>query len=78
MPLMFLFILVNFVFQIFPLFIPEMHAGFMQYTAQIIPIYSAWFLSTVIWLLALDLILLSMLRRTMAYASSLHNNLDSL
>jgi hypothetical protein len=33
--------LINFVFQIFPLFIPEISAGFVSYIVQIIPIYCA-------------------------------------
>jgi hypothetical protein len=36
--------LINFVSQIFPLFIPEMSSGFRSYTVQIIPIYSTWIL----------------------------------
>jgi hypothetical protein len=36
--------LVNFVFQILPLFIPEMSAGFTSYIFQIIPIYFTWIL----------------------------------
>jgi hypothetical protein len=36
--------LVNFVFQMFPLFIPEMSAGFTSYIVQIIPIYCTWIL----------------------------------
>jgi hypothetical protein len=31
-----------------------------------------------IWLISLDLIILSILDQTMAYASSIHNNLDAL
>jgi hypothetical protein len=38
------FKLINFVFQIYPLFIPEMAAGLMSYIVQIIPIYFAWIL----------------------------------
>jgi hypothetical protein len=34
--------------------------------------------ATAIWLVSYGLIILSILRRTMAYASSVHNNLDSL
>jgi hypothetical protein len=30
---------INFVFQIFPIFIPEISAGFTSYLVQIIPIY---------------------------------------
>jgi hypothetical protein len=36
--------LINFVFQIFPLFIPEISAGFTTYIIQIIPIYFTWIL----------------------------------
>jgi hypothetical protein len=36
--------LINFVFQIFPLFIPEMPAGSTTYIAQIVLIYFAWIL----------------------------------
>jgi hypothetical protein len=36
--------LINFAFQIFPLFIPEMPAGFTSYIVQIIPIYFDWIL----------------------------------
>jgi hypothetical protein len=34
--------LINFAFQIFPPFIPEIGAGFISYFVQIIPIYFAW------------------------------------
>jgi hypothetical protein len=41
--LLFLFLIflegINYVFQIFPLFIPEMSAGLTSYIVQIIPIY---------------------------------------
>jgi hypothetical protein len=36
--------LINFVYQIFPLLIPEMSAGFSSYIVQIIPIYLEWIL----------------------------------
>jgi hypothetical protein len=36
--------LINFVSQIFPLFIPEMPASFTSYIVKIIPIYFAWIL----------------------------------
>jgi hypothetical protein len=36
--------IINFAVQIFPLFIPEMPAGFTSYIAQIIPIYFTWIL----------------------------------
>jgi hypothetical protein len=36
--------LINFAFQIFPLFIPEMSAGFRSYIVQVTPIYFAWIL----------------------------------
>jgi hypothetical protein len=34
--------------------------------------------TTAVWLVSFDLIISSINRRTMAYASSIHNNLDSL
>jgi hypothetical protein len=36
--------LINFVFHIFPLFIPELSAGFTSYIVQVIPIYFTWIL----------------------------------
>jgi hypothetical protein len=36
--------IINFIFQIFPLFIPEMPARFTSFIVQIIPIYLAWIL----------------------------------
>jgi hypothetical protein len=36
--------LIDFVFQIFSLFIPEMSAGFTSYNVQIISIYFIWIL----------------------------------
>jgi uncharacterized membrane protein len=36
--------LINSAFQIFPLFIPEMPAGFSSYVVQVIPIYVSWIL----------------------------------
>jgi hypothetical protein len=36
--------LINSVFQILPLFIPEMYSGFMSYIVQISPIYYVWIL----------------------------------
>jgi hypothetical protein len=57
-----------------------MSAGFTSYIVQIIPIY-VFLLDPVtieIWLVFFDLIILSILHRTMAYAPSIHNNLDSL
>jgi hypothetical protein len=38
------FKLINFVFQILPLLIPEMPAGFTSYIVLIIPIYFTWIL----------------------------------
>jgi hypothetical protein len=34
--------------------------------------------TTAVWLFSFDLIILSILRRTVTYASSIHNNLDCL
>jgi hypothetical protein len=34
--------------------------------------------TTSIWLVSFDLVILSIINRTMAYVSSVHNNLDSL
>jgi hypothetical protein len=56
--------LINFVFQVFPLFIPEMPAGFTSYTVQIIPIYLNT-VTTSIRLVSFDLIILSILHGTM-------------
>jgi hypothetical protein len=39
-----IFLFINFVFQIFSVFIPEMPAGFTSHIVQIIPIYFASFL----------------------------------
>jgi hypothetical protein len=36
--------LINFIFQMFPLFVPEMPAGFMSYIVIVTPIYLAWIL----------------------------------
>jgi hypothetical protein len=67
------------VFHVLPLFIPEMSAGFTSYIVQIIHIYFTW----ILWqqqfsLFPFDLIILSIHRRTMAYASTMNNNHDSL
>jgi hypothetical protein len=54
--------LISFVFQILPLFIPEISASFTSYFVQVTPIY----------------LILNILHETMDYASSVHNKLDPL
>jgi hypothetical protein len=60
-------------FQISPLLIPEIvDCIHYPHLFHLDPV------TTAIWLVSFGLIILSILRRTMAYASSVHNNLESL
>jgi hypothetical protein len=66
------------VFQIFPLVFPrETPAGFKSYIVPIIlHLFHSDHVTTAIWIVSFDPIFLCILRRTMAYVSSVHNNLD--
>jgi hypothetical protein len=61
--------LINFAY-IYLQFLLEIPAGFTAYTADIITI------NTAVLILRFGLKTLNILRRTMAYISSIHNNLD--
>jgi hypothetical protein len=56
---------------------PEMPGGVSPYSIRILPhLFYMDAVTTAIWLVSFDLIILSVLSLTMAYASSYHNNLD--
>jgi hypothetical protein len=78
---MFLFLLfteklINFIFQIFSLFISEMPAGF-KYCSGYPYLFRLDPVTTAMRLVSFDLITFSTLHQTMAYASSVHNNINS-
>jgi hypothetical protein len=68
------------IYHIFALFISEMHASLTSYIVQIISdhLFCLDPVTTAVWLVFFDLIILSTLHWAMAYSSSVHNNLDSL
>jgi hypothetical protein len=69
-------ILFLFVFQILPLFIPQMSTSFMPYFVQIIHSFASDAVPIAIWLISFNLPVLNILHWTMAYSASIHNNLD--
>jgi hypothetical protein len=69
--------LVNFVFQIFPLFVPEMSSS-SRHCSDYLHLFDSDPLTVAIWLVSFDLIILNGVHQTMAYDASLRNNLHSL
>jgi hypothetical protein len=68
----------NFVFQTFPLFIPDIPASFISLIVEISPFISSESSSYCNQLVSFDVIILNIIGLTVAYASSIQNNLDSL
>jgi hypothetical protein len=64
---------INFIFQKFPPFLPEMSAGFTAYTAQIIPLFHLDRVTTATWLISADIVNMIIPHQTMYYASSVQS-----
>jgi hypothetical protein len=68
--------LVNFVLQIFPLFVPEMSSS-SRHCSDYTHSFDSDPVTVAMWLLSFDLIILNIVHQTMAYDASVHNT-DSL
>jgi hypothetical protein len=68
----------NIVFQIFLLFIPERPTRSRFNCSEYARLFRLDPITTAIWFVSFELIIFSSLRWTVAYASSIHNNVNSL